>query len=73
MRCTCGGDGKFKCTGEGIVDYLVVFKLGAQHGVPVVCKEEVETVVIDTGMYIVKTLKDKNNGGKEVRVIEVYL
>ena len=72
MRCTCDEDGKFKCTGEGIVDYLVVFKLGTQHGVPVVCKEEVETVVFNSGMYIVKTLKDKNNR-KEVRVIEVYI
>jgi len=71
MRCTCDEDGKFKCTGEGIVDYLVVFKLGTQHGVPVVCKEEVETVVFNSGMYIVKTLKDKNN--REVRVIEVYI
>ena len=71
MRCTCGDDGKFKCTGEGIVDYLVVFKLGSQHGVSVVCKEEVETVVFNSGMYIVKTLKDKNN--REVRVIEVYI
>jgi len=72
MRCTCD-DGKFKCTGEGIVDYLVVFKLGTQHGVPVVCREEVESVVFNTGMYIVKTLKDKNNGDKEVRVMEVYI
>ena len=74
MRCTCDEDGKFKCTGEGIVDYLVVFKLGTQHGIPIVCKEDVETIVFN-GMYVVRILKSKDNDGKEVkvRVMEVYI